>query len=118
MRLSFPIQNVGDMDFPSPEAKYDRHVALSQIWNLLSSAGFPPCITLLITFSMICESLRHWGFRSGVFSSITMFFSKRNFHMLVIHELGVYLVRVGKLLDNRYPEQPMYSLWDSMESIR
>ena len=38
--------------------------------------------------------------------------------MLVIHEFGVHLVRGEKLLDNRYPEQPMSSLWSSIESLR
>ena len=37
--------------------------------------------------------------------------------MLVIHDLGVHLVSGGKLLKNRYPGQPMSSLWDSMESL-
>ena len=47
-----------------------------------------------------------------------MFFLQINFHVLVIHELGVNLVRGRKLSDNRDPEQPMSSLWYSMESLR
>ena len=38
--------------------------------------------------------------------------------MLVIHDLVIHLVSGGKLLENRYPDQPMMSLWDSMESLR
>ena len=34
--------------------------------------------------------------------------------MLVIHKLGVHLVRVGKLLDNRDPNKPMSILWGDM----
>ena len=38
--------------------------------------------------------------------------------MLVIHELVMHLVRGKKLLENRYPDQPMSSLWASIESLR
>ena len=56
---------------------------------------------------------QYWGF-----SSITMIFLQRNFHVFVIHELVVNLVRGGKLLDNIDPGQPKNSLWGSMESLR
>ena len=85
---------------------------------MLSSASYSSWIYPPIKSSMICESLRNLGFRFGVFSSITMFFSQRDFHVLVIHELLVHLLRGGKLLDNIYHEQPMSSLWVSMESLR
>ena len=67
---------------------------------------------------MICEYLRHWVFRFGVFYSIAMFFLQRDFHLLVIHNLGVHLVSGEKLLENRYPDQPVPSFWYSMESLR
>ena len=38
--------------------------------------------------------------------------------MLVIHDLGVYLVIGGKLLDNIVPGQPMSSVFASKESLR
>ena len=38
--------------------------------------------------------------------------------MLIIYELGVHLERGEKLLDNNYHDQPMSSLWDSIESLR
>ena len=41
------------------------------------------------------------------FSSIAMFFSHSNPHVLVIHVLVENLVIVGKLLEDRYPEQSM-----------
>ena len=47
-----------------------------------------------------------------------MFFSQRNFNVLFIHELGVNLVRGGKLSENRYPEKIMSSVWASIESLR
>ena len=75
------------------------------------------CIVLIIKSSIICESLWHWSFRLGVFSSIAMFLSQGGFRVLVIHELVVYLVSGRKLFDNRDPEKPMSSLWDSMESL-
>ena len=34
--------------------------------------------------------------------------------MLIIHDFVVYFVSGGKLLENRYHEQPMLSLWASM----
>ena len=45
-------------------------------------------------------------------------FFQRDFHGLVIHDLVVHLVNGGKLLENRYPEQPMSSLWAYIESLR
>ena len=53
-----------------------------------------------------------------VFSSITMFLSQSNFCVLIIRWLVVNLVRGGGLLENRDPEQPMYILWASVESLR
>ena len=37
-----------------------------------------------------------------------------NFHVLDIHDLVVNLVSDEKFLENMYPEQPMFSFWDSM----
>ena len=37
---------------------------------------------------------------------------------MVIHELGVHLVRGGNFLENGYPEQPMSCLWSSIEHLR
>ena len=34
MGFGFPIQNVGAMDFPSPEARFYRHVALSKVRHI------------------------------------------------------------------------------------
>ena len=118
MILVFPSQNVGGMDLPSPVDNSDNTVSLRYIRHLLSSTIYSPLILLLIKCSMICESLRHWGFRIGVFSSTTMFFSQGNFRMLVIHELGIHLVRGWKLLYNRVPENHMSSLWYYVESLR
>ena len=66
---------------------------------------------------MIYDSLMHWGFRFGLFSSIAMLLSQRNFHVLVIHELVVHFVRGGKLLDNIDHEHPISSWWCPMESL-
>ena len=38
--------------------------------------------------------------------------------MFVIHYLVVHLVIGGKLLENIYPDQPMSSFWDYMNSLR
>ena len=78
------------------------------------STGSSLLITLLIKYSMICDYFGHWGFRFGIFSSIAIFFLQSNFRVLVIHWLGIHLVIGGKLLDNRDPEQPISSFWDSM----
>ena len=47
------------------------------------------------------------GFQVWGISLIAMFFSHSNYCVLVIHDLVVHLVRGGKLLENRDPEQPM-----------
>ena len=53
----------------------------------------------------------------GYFIQRPCFFQK-NLLMLVIHDLVVQFVCGGKLSENRDPEQPMSSLWDSMEFLR
>ena len=95
MRLGFPSQNVGEMDFSYPVAISVRNVALKRVRHMLSSVISSPCIPLLRKSSIIFESLWYWGFRFGVFSSIAMFFSQKNFHVLVIHDLVVNLVSGG-----------------------
>ena len=115
--MESPIQNLGDIYFLSPVARSDRSMALRKVHNLFSSASYYHCINPLSKSSIMCRSLWHWGFRFGVFSSITMF-SQRNFHVLVIHYLVVHLMIDGKLLENRGPDKPISSLWDSMYSLR
>ena len=39
-----------------------------------------------------------------------MFFSQNNFHVLVIHQVGVHLEREDKLLVNSEPDQPISNL--------
>ena len=68
------------MYLPYPVARSDRHVALREIWYLFIYVSSSPCTTLLIEYSIICESLWHWGFRFGAFSSIAMF-SRRGISM-------------------------------------
>ena len=36
MGLGFPRQKVGEMDFPSPVARSDRHVALRKVRHMFS----------------------------------------------------------------------------------
>ena len=117
MRLVFPDQNLGEINFPSPGAKSGRNVDLRYIWNIFSSVSSSPLIHILIKSSIICESLGYWVLMIGVFSSITILFWQRNFHVLVIHELVVNLVRGGKLLDNRDLDQHISILWSSLEFL-
>ena len=63
---------------------------------------------------MICDSLRHWGFRIGFLFLYYHIFLQSNFHVLFIYVSKVYLVRGEKLLDNRDTEYPISGLWDSI----
>ena len=53
----------------------------------------------------------------GILFNDHVFFQK-NLLVLVIHDLVVQFVCGGKLSENRDHEQPMSSLWDSMEFLR
>ena len=57
MGLGFPRQKVGDMDFPSPVSRSDRHVALRKVSHLFSSISYSSCIIPLNKYSMMCEYL-------------------------------------------------------------
>ena len=79
---------MGEADFPSPVARSDRHVDLRKICHMFNSASHAPFFLPLKIYSIICESLWHWGFRFGAFYLIIMFLLQMNFHVLVVHELG------------------------------
>ena len=68
---------MGDNDLPFTVARSDRHVALINIWHMFSSSSCSPCINPLRKYYMMCESLWRWGFRFGVFYSITTFFPEK-----------------------------------------
>ena len=74
MRLDFPSQNVGGIDFLSPVTRSDRHVDFSYIRNLLVYASSSHCIPLLMNSSIVQVSQSHWGFRFGVFLPIPCFY--------------------------------------------
>ena len=52
MRLGFPYQNVGDIDFPSPVVSSDIHVSFRNIWHLFSSEISSPWINFLLKSSI------------------------------------------------------------------
>ena len=103
MRLVFPVQNVGEIYFLSPVNKSDRHVAFRKIRHLLNSASSYSLLIKVPLYVSLCGI----GFQVFLFFFNCHFFSQRTLHVLVIHKLGVNLVRGGKLMENRDPDQPM-----------
>ena len=59
MRLGFPIQNMGYMDFLSPVDRSYRHVTLINMEHIFSSAIYSPFIPPIRTSSIICEPWWH-----------------------------------------------------------
>ena len=53
IRLGFPSQNVGGIDFLSPVTRSDMHVDFSYIRNLLVYASSSHCIPLLMNSSIV-----------------------------------------------------------------